>query len=136
MNDLHEQCRANGFVRSKFGRVRHISGIDSSDWWTSKRAKNQCGNFPIASCGADLTKWCMVQVDRELLFRHMESLLICQVHDSLVLDVYKRELRTVINMVREVMVEKAMKVWPFFHKIPLKIDISYGPNWLEQEDYK
>ena len=134
MDDLHDFARDKGYVISKFKRRRHLPQINAEDWWLAKRAMNQAGNFPVASLGADLTKWAMATIDEYLISGDYKSLVMGQVHDSIVIDCYKRELRRVCSVVEGVMIELAMNTWPFFEKIPMKVDISIGPNWLNQED--
>ncbi len=134
MQGLFDYCIEHEYVVSKFGRIRHLPDVNSSDFWTAKRALNQACNFPIASLGADLTKWAMATLDQRLIDEGMKSMVIGQVHDSLIIDYYDRELRKLAKIVKEVSVDLAMKKWEFFEKVPLKMDISIGENWLEQED--
>jgi DNA polymerase-1 len=56
--------------------------------------------------------------------------MILQVHDELVFEVPQEELPVVIPLVREMM-ESAYPL-----RVPLKVDLSVGPNWGEMEDVK
>jgi len=134
MDGLHEFARKNEYVVSPFGRRRRLPDINSDDYFSMKRAMNQAGNFPIANMGAELTKWAMARIDQALIDNGFQSMVVLQVHDSVVIDLYYRERRAICKLVESIMVEEAMKIWPFFDSVPLKIDISTGPNLLDQED--
>ncbi|MCI0405018.1 MAG: DNA polymerase, partial [candidate division Zixibacteria bacterium] len=51
--------------------------------------------------------------------------MILQVHDELVFDAHLSELEWLKAMVKEKM-EGVIRL-----KVPLKVDIAVGPNWLE-----
>ncbi len=82
-------------------------------------------NTPIQGTAADIIKLAMVDVARELERRGLRARMILQVHDELVFDVPKDELREVADLVRETM-ESAEVL-----DVPLKVDVKAGRNWLE-----
>ena len=51
--------------------------------------------------------------------------MLLQVHDELVFDVHKSEKDQIKDIVKTTM-ESAVKL-----KVPLKIDLEFGKNWLE-----
>jgi len=55
----------------------------------------------------------------------LKSTLILQVHDELILNVYKDELKKVENLVKEQM-ENVIKL-----SVPLEVEISIGETWYE-----
>jgi DNA polymerase-1 len=55
----------------------------------------------------------------------LRSKIILQVHDELVIEVFKPELDIVKNIVKEEM-ENAVKL-----SVPLIVDINCGNNWYE-----
>jgi DNA polymerase-1 len=66
----------------------------------------------------------MVNLQKRL--RHgFRSVLILQVHDELILDVYHAELESIKELVRNEM-QNVLKL-----KVPLLVDIGVGSNWLE-----
>ena len=67
----------------------------------------------------------MVKVYRELEKRKLQSAIVLQVHDELVLDVCKPEMEEVESLVREAMLG-ALPIG-----LPLEVDIRFGKNWLE-----
>jgi len=53
--------------------------------------------------------------------------MIMTVHDELVFDVPNEEVKTMVSLVRQEM-EGAMDL-----KVPMKVSVKVGPNWLEME---
>jgi DNA polymerase I len=65
----------------------------------------------------------MIAVDRWITDASLESRLIMQVHDELVLEVKERELETVKRELSSLMGGVAKLA------VPLVVDIGAGPNW-------
>ena len=65
----------------------------------------------------------MISVDSWLLDSKMDSSIIMQVHDELVLEVAENELSTVLEQLENRMANAAKL------KIPLVVDIGIGDNW-------
>lgn len=88
-------------------------------------AERNAVNAPIQGSAADIIKVAMVNLARELDEGGWRSKLIMQVHDELVLDVPKSELKEIMPVVRRCM-EDAVEL-----NVPLLVDINYGNDWLE-----
>ena len=67
----------------------------------------------------------MVRLYRELNERKLQSKILLQVHDELILDVRDNELEEVKFIVKDIM-ENIYKL-----SVPLKVEIDYGKNWYE-----
>jgi DNA polymerase-1 len=80
-------------------------------------------NAPMQGTAADIIKLAMISVDSWLLDSKMDSSIIMQVHDELVLEVAENELSTVLEQLEKRMVNAAKL------KIPLVVDIGIGDNW-------
>ncbi len=124
----------NGFVINKLGRVRHLPLINDRDWKTKKRAERQATNQPIQSCVADIIMMTMAEVERRFSHYCLESLIIGQVHDSILVDIYPGEEKSVYYILKETMEDWANKKFTFL-KIPLLSDVTMGPNYKQQEEY-
>ena len=83
-------------------------------------------NTPIQGSAADIIKLAMIKVFNRLNSENLKSKIILQVHDELVLNVFKNELDKVSNIVKEEM-ELCYKDM----LVPLVVNISYGENWFE-----
>ena len=82
-------------------------------------------NTPMQGTAADLIKMAMIAVDRWLSEKRLESRLIMQVHDELVLEVPDSELPTVKRELPEIMSGVAKL------SVALAVDVGVGRNWDE-----
>jgi DNA polymerase-1 len=119
-----KEARLTGKVKTLFGRHRYIPEIGSRNRNTRQAAERVAVNAPIQGTAADLIKKAMVELWNELKTRGMQSRLLLQVHDELVLEVPDGETDQATKLVREIM-ERA-----FTLDVPLKVDLSVGRSWL------
>lgn len=126
MEDIVQKVSEQGYVETMFGRKRYLSGeLNSSNGMVRDFAKRAAINHPMQGTAADLIKLAMVDLDRKMYANNLKSKLIMQVHDELVLEVYKDELEVVQKLVCEAMeLNQPLSV-------PLIIDISVGETWQE-----
>ena len=82
-------------------------------------------NAPVQGSAADVFKLAMVDLDRALLRDGLRSRVLMTVHDELVLEVPLDERERVESLVRQVM-ESVCEL-----KVPLVVDIGFGPTWAE-----
>ena len=82
-------------------------------------------NSPIQGTAADIMKIAMIAVDRELRKNHMESRLVLQVHDELLIETKEDEIDKVKEILKKGMEEAAELA------VPLVIDMHVGSNWYE-----
>ena len=80
-------------------------------------------NTPIQGTAADLIKKAMIDLSRRLREEKLETRLLLQVHDELVLEAPDREIERASSVVRETM----ENVHPM--EVPLKVDIKTGSSW-------
>ena len=74
---------------------------------------------------ADIIKVAMVELSKKFTEQGLRAKMILQVHDELLFDLPKEEVEQVRAIVEDTM-ENAIKL-----KVPLKIDVGMGENWLE-----
>ncbi len=117
------QARERGFVTTLLGRRRFIPEINSENFQLRSFAERTAINTPLQGSAADVIKAAMIAVDAEM--EGKKSKMILQVHDELVFDAHLSELEWLKAMVKEKM-EGVIRL-----KVPLKVDIAVGPNWLE-----
>ncbi len=118
-----EEGKAKGYVRTMFGRRRYVPDLRSQNRVLSGAAERVAVNAPIQGTAADLMKLAMIRVSERI--RGSGALLILQVHDELVLEAPSERGGEVEARVREGM----EGVFPL--SVPLKVDVSRGPNWAE-----
>lgn len=120
-----------GFGTTILGRRRRFdkSAIrPHSTYQGRNQAEREAINMEIQGSAADLMKKAMLAVHERLGRENRQSRMLLTVHDELVLETPPKELKTVAALVRDEMAG-AMQL-----AVPLKVDVSAGPNWLEQKD--
>ena len=122
---LLEETRKSGFVRTLFGRLRPIPGLDSRNQNERGFAERTAVNTPLQGTAADLIKLAMIAIDRQLIERGLKTRMVLQVHDELLFEVPLAETDEVAQLVREEM-EGAAKL-----DVPLVADMAFGDNWRD-----
>jgi DNA polymerase-1 len=125
MEDIVKSAEENSYVSTILNRRRYIPEIGSSNKVVKALGVRLAMNTPIQGSAADIIKLAMVNVHRELNERKLKSTLILQVHDELILNVYKDEIETVKDIVKREM-EQVIKL-----SVPLEVDINTGENWYQ-----
>ncbi|QGU94899.1 DNA polymerase I [Clostridium bovifaecis] len=120
-----KQAEKDGFVTTIMNRIRHIQEIQSKNKVIRALGERLAMNTPIQGSAADIIKLAMVNVYKELNKRRLKSTLILQVHDELILNVYKDELEEVKKLVVNEM-ENVMEL-----SVPLEADVNVGNSWYE-----
>ncbi|OGC77485.1 MAG: DNA polymerase I [candidate division Zixibacteria bacterium RBG_16_40_9] len=127
IDNIIEKAKKDGFVTTMLGRRRYIPEINSENRQAREFAERIALNTPIQGTAADLIKIVMIRIFEEMKSRACRSKMILQVHDELVFEVYKSELEWLKKMVKDKM-ENSLKL-----KVPIKVEIGVGENWLELE---
>jgi len=83
--------------------------------------------MPVQGTSADIIKMAMINLEREIEKRKLESKMLLQVHDELIFEVPKAEVGEMKKIVPELMTS-AMAL-----SVPLKAAVKSGPNWGEME---
>ncbi len=125
-----QQAQEQGYVATLLGRKRYFPELQSGSRAHSNLkagAQRMAINHPIQGTAADIIKIAMIRLHRELQSRGLDSKMILQVHDELVLEVPDSEVARVGQMVTSIM-EGAYAL-----DAPLKVDIKTGRNWREME---
>ncbi len=120
-----EETRKSGSVRTLFGRTRPIPEIESRNPNQRGFAERTAINTPLQGTAADLIKLAMIALDRKLIERKLQSRMVLQVHDELLLEVPLHETEEVAALVRAEM-EGVVRL-----KVPLVADLAIGSNWRD-----
>ncbi|MES2832511.1 MAG: DNA polymerase I [Pseudomonadota bacterium] len=123
MDRTRLQARAHGYVETVFGRRLWLPEINSANGPRRQGAERAAINAPMQGTAADLIKLSMVAVQDWLEAQHLQSLMVMQVHDELVLEVPENELALVKVKVPELMAGVATL------KVPLTAEVGVGENW-------
>ena len=120
-----EDARAKGYVSTLFGRRRYLADIVSRNAVARGLAERNAVNAPIQGSAADIMKLAMIRVHRRFLHEGIQSKVILQVHDELIVDMLRSEQDLVVRIVKEEM-EAAASL-----RVRLTADAGVGENWLE-----
>ncbi|WP_060975572.1 DNA polymerase I [Neisseria mucosa] len=127
MQRTKEQAAAQGFVETLFGRRLYLPDIRNKNANARAGAERAAINAPMQGTASDLIKRAMIDVSRWLSDDLLQSKLIMQVHDELVLEVPESELDLVKTNLPELMAD----VGKGLLNVPLVAEVGVGENWEE-----
>ncbi|MCW6111665.1 DNA polymerase I [Clostridium sporogenes] len=125
LENIVEEAIQKGYVTTILNRRRYIKEVKSSNKIVKAAGERLAMNSPIQGSAADIIKLAMVNVHRKLKEDNFKSSIILQVHDELILNVYKDELEKIKALVKKEM-EQVLEL-----KVGLDVDINIGNNWYE-----
>jgi DNA polymerase-1 len=123
MQRTREQARTTGFVETVLGRRLWLTEINSPNGNRRQGAERAAINAPMQGTAADIIKLAMIAVQRWIAEARLQSKLIMQVHDELVLEVPDHEVDTVLSGLPRYMSDVISL------DVPLLVDIGTGNNW-------
>ncbi|HQU56056.1 MAG TPA: DNA polymerase, partial [Chitinophagaceae bacterium] len=127
MDDTINFARENGYVQTLMGRKRWLRDIQSSNFTVRGFAERNAINSPIQGTAADMIKLAMQKVQSALQKEKMKSKMILQVHDELVFDAVKSELKEL----KPLILENMQNALPLPNDVPVIAEAGEGKNWLE-----
>ena len=119
------EAKKKGYVVTPFGRRRPLPELSSSNFAQRAFGERVAMNAPIQGCAADIMKIAMIKVKMRLEKEGLESRVILQVHDELLVEAPQEESGKVIEILREEM-ENAVSF-----SVPMLVEVSTGNNWYE-----
>lgn len=125
MDNSVKMCKENGYVETLWGRRRYVPEIKSNNYNVRQFGERVAMNAPIQGTAADIIKIAMVNIENELEERKLQSKLILQVHDELVIETKQDEL----DIVKELLIRNMQDVVKM--KVPLQVDANYGRTWYD-----
>ena len=125
MADTRTKAKAHGYVETVFGRRLWLAEINSPNGPRRQAAERAAINAPMQGTAADLIKLAMIAVQNWLEKERLQSKMIMQVHDELVLEVPESELDLIRNKLPELMANVAQL------NVPLLAEVGIGKNWEE-----
>lgn len=125
LNSSVEFAKQNGYVMTITGRRRQIPEVSSSNYQLRTFGERAAMNMPLQGSAADIIKIAMINVAKKLKEENLQSKLILQIHDELVLDVAADEEQKVNDILQRQMTDA------FDLKVKMEINISRGKNLYE-----
>jgi DNA polymerase-1 len=118
-------AKEQGYVETVFGRRLWVPLINSSNGIQRAAAERAAINAPMQGTAADLIKMAMNNVQQWIEDNKLETLMVMQVHDELVLEVPNAELDIIKTEIPKIMSNVATL------DVPLIADLGSGINWEE-----
>ena len=125
LESVKEEAKEKGYVLTVLNRRRFIPEIKSSNKIVKALGERLAMNAPIQGSAADIIKLAMVKVYNRIKKENLESQMILQVHDELILNVKENELEIVKALVKEEM-ENVLKM-----SVTLEVDTNIGNTWYD-----
>ena len=125
MQRMIDAAKDTGYATTLFGRRRYLPELAASNHMLRAFGERVARNMPIQGTAADIIKIAMVRVDRRLYAEGMESRLILQVHDELIVEAPEAEADRALQIVTEEM-EHACNM-----AVLLRADGKIGQTWYD-----
>ena len=109
------------------GRKRWLRDINSANFTVRGFAERNAINSPIQGTAADMIKLAMQKVHAAMKKEKMKSRMLLQVHDELVFDGLKTELKEL----KALILENMQEALPLPNNVPVIAECGEGNNWLE-----
>jgi DNA polymerase-1 len=120
-----DEARRSGFTETIMGRRRYLPDLTSDNRQRRDTAERMALNAPIQGSAADIIKVAMIRVLDALRKQGLESRMLLQVHDELVLEVAPGEEEALEQLVRAEMAAAADLT------VPLEVSVGTGRSWHE-----
>jgi len=98
-------------------------------------SRNQCNNHPVQGTAFHVLLKTVHYMMRKMDENQLVSFLIAQIHDSVLGDILDNELKTMINIVRDIVKNRIPKEWEWIN-VPLVVEMEMSPvngNWSQME---
>ncbi|GAB4078950.1 DNA polymerase I [Nostocoides australiense] len=124
LRDVVADARATGYTETMLGRRRYLPDLTSDNRQRREMAERMALNAPIQGSAADIMKVAMINAHNALRDAGLNSRLLLQVHDELVVEVAPGEAEQVEALVRREMGSAAGEI-----DVPLDVSVGIGRSW-------
>ncbi len=125
LDGLVAEGKEAGAVKTMYGRIRPIPELSSSNFMQRQFGERIAMNSPIQGTAADIIKIAMVHVHDRLQKEGLQSRLLLQVHDELLIEAKQEEVEQVEQILQEEMEHAATLA------VPLTVDMHTGYTWYD-----
>ena len=119
------RAREHGYVRSLYGRIRPLQGINDRNANIRRAAEREAINMPIQGTASDIVKIAMLRADEAFRREGLNAQMLMQVHDELLIECPASEAGKVAATLQREM-ENAVEL-----DVPLVAEAGVGDNWME-----
>lgn len=125
MKDVIALAKDKGYCETMFGRRRYLPELNSSNHMMRAFGERVARNMPIQGTAADIIKIAMIKVYKRLQKENLNSSLILQVHDELIIEAADSETEYIKTLLKEEM-ENACEMG-----VKLRADVGTGKTWYD-----
>ncbi len=122
LDSVVEKAKKDGYVSTYLGRRRYFPELKSDNYQLRSFGERAAKNMPMQGSSADLIKIAMLRVNERMKKEGLESKMVMQIHDEIVVDATFAEQEKVEKILKEEM-ENAMVL-----TVPFKVGVSSGKN--------
>ena len=123
LDNLVSSAKTNGYAVTMYGRRRPVPELTSSNFMQRSFGERVAMNSPIQGSAADIMKIAMIRVWERILREKLQSRLILQIHDELLIETAPGEEEKVHAILKEEMENAAVL------SVSLETDIHNGTDW-------
>jgi DNA polymerase-1 len=124
-NSVIAEITKLGYSRTQFGRVRPFPDLATSSGPQKAAAERQAVNAPIQGLAADIFKLALVRLDAALADAGLQSRLVLQVHDEVLVESPPAECDDVEKITLDALANAAEL------SVPLDVSMHWGDNWAD-----
>ena len=119
------ETKTRGYTLTMFGRRRRIPELENSNFRIRQMGERQAMNAGIQGLAADIFKIALIGIDRALESENLQSRLVLQVHDEVIVEAPDSEVERVESLVLGIM-QGAVEL-----KVPLAVNSAWGLSWAD-----
>jgi DNA polymerase-1 len=124
LDGMRRQAAEIGYVETLLGRKRYFPALQGKlNNQMKNREEREAINAPIQGTAADIMKLAMLKIPAALKAAGLQGKMLLQVHDELVLECPKDEMRKTAQVVQDTMAD----AYPM--SIPLETEAKAGVSW-------
>jgi DNA polymerase-1 len=128
LDGIRKLAAQQGYVETLLGRRRYFPALQSkANVQVKNREEREAINAPVQGTAADIMKIAMLKVPPALKEAGLKGRMLLQVHDELVLECPRNEVKETARVVQEAMANA------YLLSIPLSTEARYGVNWGEMK---
>lgn len=125
MEDTVALARERGYTETLFGRRRQIPELASNNRQVRQAGERQAMNAGIQGLAADIFKVALVNLDRALEEEGLESAIVLQVHDEIIVESPDAEVERAGELMTSIMRDA------YELRVPLEIDLQVAATWAD-----
>ncbi|MFA6263522.1 MAG: DNA polymerase I [Candidatus Babeliales bacterium] len=125
MEKTVEKAVTTGYVETWFGRRRYIPELKEKNKTLFDTGRRMAINTPVQGTQAEIMKIAMINIDKEIVEQRLDSRMILQIHDEIIIELPEGEEAIIAPIVRKEM--ERVVAW----NIPLKVTLRTGKTWAD-----